>query len=169
MKRVLVIGSGGAGKTTVSLALGEATGLPVVHLDAHYWRPGWVEPTPEEWSEQVDRLAAEPRWIMDGNYGGTLARRLEACDTVVFLDRHPLLCAWRVVKRRVRHHGATRPDLAPGCPEQINLEFIRWIWGYRTRRRPGVLRQLRQLRSDQRAIVLRTDVEIRRFLASVQP
>ena len=64
MRRVLVIGSGGAGKTTFSLALAKRTGLPVVHLDAHFWRPGWGQPESEEWADQVDRLAAEPRWIM---------------------------------------------------------------------------------------------------------
>lgn len=164
MQRVLVIGSGGAGKTTLSSALAEATGLPVVHLDAHFWRPGWIQPSSEEWAEQVDRLIAQPRWIMDGNYGGTMARRLEACDTAIFLDRPRLLCVWRVVKRRLRYHGVARPDLPPGCPEQLNMEFVRWIWSYPGRKRPTILRALADLRDDQRAVILRTGADVRRFL-----
>ncbi len=165
VERVLVVGSGGAGKTTFSLALAERTGLPVVHLDAHFWRPGWVQPSSEEWAEQVDRLAAEPRWIMDGNYGGTMDRRLAACDTVVVLDPPRLLCVWRVVKRRLKHHGATRPDLAPGCPERLTMEFIRWIWSYPQRKRPTILEKLARLRPDQRAIVVRSQADIEAFLA----
>lgn len=165
MERVLVIGSGGAGKTTFSLALAERTGLPVVHLDTHFWRPGWVQPSSEEWVEQVALLTAEPRWIMDGNYGGTMDSRLAACDTVVFLDRPRVLCVWRAVKRRLQHHGATRPDLAPGCPEQLNAEFLRWIWDYPNRKRPGILEKLARLRPDQRAIVVRSQADIEALLA----
>ncbi|NNF14774.1 MAG: DNA topology modulation protein [Gemmatimonadetes bacterium] len=167
MQRVLVIGSGGAGKTTFSLELAKRTKLPVIHLDAHFWRPGWVQPEPEEWADQVDQLTSEPRWIMDGNYGGTMERRLEACDTVVFLDRPRLLCLWRVVKRRLRHHRNSRQDLPPGCPEQLDLEFMRWIWSYPGRKRPAILERLSRLRADQAVVVLRTGTDVRRFLTSV--
>lgn len=168
MQRVLVIGSGGAGKTTFSLALAKRTGLPVVHLDAHFWRPGWGQPESEDWADQVDRLVAEPRWIMDGNYGGTMAARLAVCDTAIFLDRPRLLCIWRVVKRRVQYHGVARPDLAPGCPEQLDVAFLRYIWNYPSQRRPTILSRIDGLRTDQTGIVLRTDAEIEGFLKSVE-
>src|SRR5438034_11750677 len=86
LKRILVIGSGGSGKTTFARRLAERTTLPLIHLDALYWRPGW-DPTPaDEWRARVEALANEPAWIMDGNYGGTLDIRLAASDTIVFLD-----------------------------------------------------------------------------------
>ncbi len=86
LKRILVIGSGGSGKTTFARRLAERTKLPLIHLDALYWRPGW-DPTPdEEWRAKVAELVNTPAWIMDGNYGGTLNIRLAACDAVVFLD-----------------------------------------------------------------------------------
>lgn len=168
MQRVLVVGSGGAGKTTFSLALAKRTGLPVVHLDAHFWRWGWVQPESEVWADQVDRLTAEPRWIMDGNYGGTMAARLAVCDTAIFLDRPRLLCIWRVIKRRAQHHGVSRPDLAPGCPEQLSVAFLRYIWNYPSQRRPIILSRLDGLRADQSGIMLRTDAEIQGFLKSAE-
>ena len=104
-RRILVVGSGGAGKSTFARRLGELTGLPVVHLDRHFWRPGW-NPTPtNEWNETVAQLAAAPEWIMDGNFGGSLAIRGPRCDAVVFFDFPRVLCLWSVLKRWCRFRG----------------------------------------------------------------
>ena len=109
MNRVLIIGSGGSGKTTLARRLAERTGLPLIHLDALYWRPGW-DPTPgDEWRARIAALVRGERWIIDGNYGGTLDLRLEACDTVIFLDVSRWVCLWRGDGRRFsiasRHSG----------------------------------------------------------------
>jgi adenylate kinase family enzyme len=167
MRRVLVIGSGGSGKTTLARRLGQSAGLPVVHLDARYWRPGWVAPSPEEWEATVRQLLAADAWIMDGNYGGTLDLRLGACDTVVFLDLSRTLCLWRVLKRQVRWWGRSRPELPAGCPERFSWEFLRWIWTYPARRRPGILERLARIQPAATVIHLRSDREIERFLARV--
>lgn len=116
MKRVLVIGPGGAGKTTFATRLGAVTGLPVVHLDARFWRAGWIATPDAEWRATVARLVAEGEWILDGNYGSTLDARLEACDTVVFLDVPRVICLARVLSRWLRLRGRARPDVGPGCP-----------------------------------------------------
>lgn len=166
MQRVLVIGAGGAGKSTFAARLGLRTGLPVVHLDREYWQPGWIEPHPEAWVTTIARLTAGERWILDGNFGGSLERRLAACDTVVFLDMPRLACLRRVLSRYLRYRGSARPDMTPGCNEKLPLEFLWWIWTYPTRRRPAVLRCLRGLRADQTAVVLRSDADVERFLAS---
>lgn len=86
MERVAIIGPGGAGKSTLARQLGAITGVPVIHLDREHWKPGWVETPAAEWEERVRELAAAERWIIDGNYGGTLDVRLDRADTVVFLD-----------------------------------------------------------------------------------
>ena len=167
MRRVQVIGAGGAGKSTLARRLGERLGVPVVHLDALYWRAGWV-PTPDpEWRERVRALVAEPAWIMDGNYGGTMEERLAASDTVIFLDlpRHVSLA--RIVRRWWRWRGRSRPDLADGCPETLTWEFVRWVWTYRTRRRPAVLERLARLPASVRTVILRSDDEVEAFLASI--
>jgi adenylate kinase family enzyme len=167
MQRVLVIGSGGAGKSTFAARLAGRTGLPLIHLDAAYWKLGWVETPKPAWVEAVRRLAAGERWVMDGNYGGTLDLRLAACDTVILLDLPRLVCATRVLRRWMRFRGRSRPDMTPGCPERLSWEFLRWVWTYPSERRPGILLRLSRLRSDQRAIVLRSAGEVEDFLRSI--
>ena len=93
--RVLVIGMAGAGKSTFSRALSARTGLPVIHLDFHYWKPGWVKPSEDEWREKQRGLLAGPAWIADGNDLATLDLRLERAEAVVLLDTPWWICAGR--------------------------------------------------------------------------
>ena len=167
MRKVLVIGSGGAGKSTFAARLGERTGLPVLHLDTLYWRAGWREPPREEWDARVEELLRGDAWIMDGNYGRTLERRLAACDTVILLDLPRTLCLWRVIKRRLRFRGRARPDMNEGCRERLTWEFVRWVWTYRRERRPGVLEKLSRLDGGQRVFRLRSRREVEGFLEGV--
>ena len=96
MRRVLVIGSCGAGKSTFSRRLHKLTGLPLLHLDRHYWKPGWVESEVDEWKAKVEELIAGDEWIIDGNYGGTMEMRMRRADTVIWLDLPRYLCTYRV-------------------------------------------------------------------------
>lgn len=167
MKRVLVIGSGGAGKSTLARRLGSRLGLPVIHLDVYFWRPGWVETPREEWARKVEELCAGDSWVMDGNYSGTLEMRLAACDTVIFLDLLPVLCIWRVLKRAAMYRNSTRPDMTAGCRENLQLKFLHWVWTYRKSRRPKILAALDRVAGEKRVIVLTSDAEVERFLAEV--
>lgn len=166
MRRVLVIGSGGAGKSTLSRRLGEALQLPVLHLDAHYWQPGWVEPSREDWSRLLLVLTAADAWVMDGNYSGTLPQRLAACDTVVFLDLSRWRCLWRVARRAWRYRGQRRPDMAEGCPERLEWAFLKWVFDYPTRTRPTLELMLAQAENaGKRVLRLRTPRAVEAFLA----
>jgi adenylate kinase family enzyme len=113
-RRVLVIGMAGSGKSTFSRALSATTGLPVIHLDVHYWQPGWVEPSEEAWRETQRSLLAGDAWIADGNDEDTLALRLERADTVVLLDTPWWTCAYRAFVR-----GLVKPvgEMPEGCPD----------------------------------------------------
>ena len=135
----MVVGCGGAGKSTFSRALGDLTGLPVVHLDRLYWRPGWGEPPKAEWRARVEREAAKDRWILDGNYGGTLRERICRADAVVFLDLGPLTCTVGVLKRTFVGRFKHRPDLPEGCRDTVDWEFLKWVWQFRQHSRPRVL------------------------------
>jgi adenylate kinase family enzyme len=163
--RVLVIGSGGAGKTTLARRIAAARSLPLVHLDQLYWQPGWVPTPADEWERRVAELVQEERWVMDGNYGGTMALRLAAADTVVFLDVPRLTCLSRAARRAFRNRGRTRDDLAPGCPDKLDRDFVRWIWSYPRTRRPRVLDLLEAFRrTGGNAVVVRNADEIESFL-----
>lgn len=164
MQRILVIGSGGAGKSTVANALGLRLRLPVVHLDAHYWHPGWVPTPSDEWHAHVATLIAHEAWVIDGNYGGTMDLRLAACDTVVLLDLPRFTCLWRIVKRAIRFRGRSRPDMTPGCPERLSWDFVWWVLSYPSSRRPDVLKRLAALPPTTRVVRLRNDREVATFV-----
>jgi len=169
MRRVLVIGSGGSGKTTLARRLADRTGIPVIHLDSYFWRPGWEATPPDQWKATVQDLLARDAWIMDGNYGGTLESRLLACDTVVFLDLPRLVCLRRVLIRRLGSLRRDRPELPAGCPERLSWEFLVWIWTYPVRRRGAILRRLAELGKEKRVIILRSPAEVEAFLAGKTP
>jgi len=99
MDRILIIGSSGAGKTTLATWLGRRLDLPVIHLDFHYWRSNWTVPLAEEWRARVSELVQGDKWVMDGNFGGSLNIRLPACDTITFLDFPRRISLWRILKR----------------------------------------------------------------------
>jgi adenylate kinase family enzyme len=167
MRRVLVIGSGGAGKSTFARRLGARLDLPVIHLDANYWKPGWVETPKDEWRRKVERLVEGNAWVIDGNYSGTLDVRLAACDSVVFLDLPRAVCVWRVVKRALKYRGGSRPDMAEGCREKLNLEFLLWIWNYPKRTRPKIIELLERHSVDKRIVRLHSDAEVERFFGGL--
>jgi adenylate kinase family enzyme len=166
MRKVIVIGSGGAGKTTFAGRLGERLGLEVIHLDRLYWHPGWVKTPKDVWRLRVEELLRRDAWVMDGNYSGTLDLRLEACDTVVFLDMGRAVCLWRVLKRLAQHWHRSRPDMAEGCHERFDLKFIYWIlWDYPRRSRPKVLARLAECSRSKSVVRLRSEADVERFLA----
>lgn len=115
-RRVLVIGMAGSGKSTFSRALSAKTGLPLIYLDLAYWKPGWVEPSQEEWREKQSSLVAGDAWIIDGNDDETLDLRLERADTVVFLDTPWWTCAGRAFLRGLRKPVSEMPE---GCDDSV--------------------------------------------------
>lgn len=168
MDRILVLGSGGSGKSTLSRLMGDRLDLPVIHLDTHYWNAGWT-PTPEPlWRDRVSALVAQPRWIMDGNFSGTFDLRFPRAQGVVFLDIPRILCLARVLRRWRQFAGRTRPDLPPHCPESLDFEFLQWVWAFPSRSRPAVLKAIEAHRAHGPAWVLRSPVEVERFVESLR-
>ncbi len=165
MQRILVIGSAGSGKSYFGRALAERLGVEVIHLDQHFWGPGWCEPSHPVWDARLEELLARPAWVMEGSYTRTLQRRLQACDTAIFLDLPRWLCMWRVLWRIWTTRGQVRFDMAPGCPEQFHLGFLGLVWGYPARSRPKVLALLEQRRGAIALYRLRSRREVRQFLA----
>jgi len=164
MKKVLIIGPGGAGKSTVARRLGELLRIEVFHLDRYYWQPGWVETPKHIWQARVEQLLRQDSWIIDGNYSGTLGTRLQACDTVIFLDMSRLLCVWRIIRRRLIYRKTKRPDMADRCDERFSLEFLSWVWNYSRRSRPKVVGLLKANEKTKKIVWLSSKGEVERFL-----
>lgn len=117
------------------------------------------------WESTVARINQQPECIRDGNYGGTLERRLSACDTVIVLDTSPWLCLWRVLKRRRHYAGRSRPEMASGCPERVDAKVLWWVCTYPVRRLRNLLRKLETFRYAGNTIeVLRSASEVDDFL-----
>lgn len=165
MQRILIIGCSGAGKSTLARALGEKTGLPVVHLDGLFWEPGWVESSRDVFDARLIAELEKPAWIIDGNYARTLPLRLEKCDTVIYLDFSRWLCIFGVLKRVLTTYGTVRPDMPEGCPERFDWEFLKWVWNFNARNREKMFAQLQTL-PPERLILLRNRREVRNFLKS---
>ena len=127
MRRILIVGPCGAGKSTLAAQLGPILGLPVFHMDQLNWQPGWVESSKDEIREKLAVITAIESWIIDGTYGGTLAPRLERADTVLYLDYPIRLCIARLLKRIWTWRGKARPDMTEDCPERFELGFFLYV------------------------------------------
>ncbi len=163
MERILIIGCSCSGKSTMARAMREQLGLPVVHLDQLWWKPGWETATREEFDTKLDIALSMDRWIIDGNYSRTMERRLEKCDTIIYLDFSRWECLLGLAQRIFSSYGKVRADMAPGCPERFDWEFVKWIWNFNKHNR--VLNYTWIAKSKHaRAIVLKSRKEVRDFL-----
>jgi adenylate kinase family enzyme len=133
MKRVVILGRGASGKSTLAARLGQITGLPVIELDKIFWRPGLVATPRDEWGAVQERLVAEERWIMDGDLGpyDAVEVRLRAADTIILLDFSFVRCAWRAM-RRARERA----------------DFWRWLAAYRRQSLPVLMAAIAEHAAD---------------------
>jgi adenylate kinase family enzyme len=165
VERVLVIGSPGAGKSTLATEIARRTGLPLVHMDQLAWKAGWVEASLDELDAKVREAVAGPRWVIDGNYGRTLPLRLPRADTVIDLDLPRWLCVWSILRRRLQHRGRTRADMTPGCPERVDWEFLIYTIRFGDGGRRRIEESLAGFAG--RRVKLRSRGQVRAFLASL--
>lgn len=134
MKRILIIGCPGSGKSTLSGELHRATGIPLYHLDMMYWNPDKTTVGEELFKERLSQVLAKERWIIDGNYQSTMEQRMAACDTVIFLDYPKELCLQGVRERM----GKPREDL-PWIEEGEDEEFLKFICNFEQETKPKIL------------------------------
>lgn len=167
MRRVMIVGCAGAGKTTLARRLAEASGLPLVHLDFHYWRPGWQLPDLEDWRKRVCALAGASEWIMDGNYSNTYDVRMPRADTLIWLDYPRSVCLRRVLLRTLTGYGRTRSDLPESCPERFDLAFLRYVWNFPDKYRPRIANAIGRFGGHLRIAHLRRDRDAEGFLAKL--
>jgi adenylate kinase family enzyme len=158
LRKIVILGRGGAGKSTLAVRLGAALALPVIELDKHFWAPDLTATPKHQWADIQRRLTSGRRWVMDGDLGpyDVLEVRLRAADTVIVLDFPLWRCAWRALRR-----------------SRENLAFWRWLVGYRRHSLPTVMAAIEVDAPRAELRVLRSPRAVERFLdqasASAQP
>jgi adenylate kinase family enzyme len=135
MKKIMIIGSGGAGKSTLAKELGRKLGIPVHHLDTLFFGSRAVPTDREEFQQIQNSILAEDCWIIDGNFSGTMGDRLEKADTIIFLHYSTLRCLYGIIRRRIQYHGKSRPDNGEGCPERLEWAFVKWVAEFNRKKR----------------------------------
>jgi len=164
--RILVLGPSGSGKTQLALRLGELLGLPLVHLDAHRWRPGWVALADRDWRPVVVELTRASEWIMDGTYESTLDLRIPAADAVIVLEAGRLTCLLGLLRRRFLDGRGRRPDAPAG--QRIDRAFLRYLWRYPVATRPMLLAKLREHAEGKTVVVVHGRRQARRLVEDVR-
>jgi adenylate kinase family enzyme len=152
MKRVVILGRGASGKSTLAARLGQITGIPVIELDKIFWQAGLVGLPRDRWIAVQEGLAAGERWIMDGDLGpyDAVEVRLRAADTILFLDFSLVRCAWRAIRR-----------------SRERSDFWRWLVAYRWKSRPGLMKAMANHAADAELHVFRNPEELARFVAEL--
>ena len=156
MEKIIVVGCGGAGKSTFSRELSNKLDIPVYHLDKLFWNEGWIETPKAEFNKKIEKVINKDKWIIDGNYIRTIDIRAKKADTIIFINMPTYICLYRIFKRRFMYRGKSRPDMAEGCPEGIDIEFFKKI-------RPEILKKL-SLYKEKDIIILNGKKEVRKFL-----
>lgn len=162
--KIAIIGYSGAGKSTLAGKLGSYYRCDVLHLDAVHFAPNWVERSEEEMTADVKAFMERESWVIEGNYSGVLyQRRMEEADQIIFLNFNRFSCLWRAYRRYRTYQGKVRPDMAAGCDEKLDWEFVCWI--LRDGRSPKAKRRYRNVMETypQKVVVLKNQRELDRF------
>ncbi|MBR5520736.1 MAG: DNA topology modulation protein [Oscillospiraceae bacterium] len=167
--KIAIVGYTGSGKSTTARMLGEKYNIPVLHLDTVHWMPDW-QVRPVEESKEIVREFMEQNnsWIIDGNYKALLqSDRLESADKILFFDFNRYTCFWRRMKRWLKYRGKSRPDIAEGCNEKIDSEFIRWILkdGRTLKKRKGYENMCKK--HSNKVAIIKNQRQLDEFMASL--
>jgi adenylate kinase family enzyme len=168
MQRILVMGSSGSGKSTFARRLSAITGIPVVSIDALFWKAGRLASERSEFKARLAEATRQPRWIMDGNYTSAEGElRREVSDTVIWFGLPRSTCMLGILTRIATNYGRVRPEMGEGCPEKIDFEFFRYVWTFRDRQRPTLLAYFGGLRPDQTFITFTDRARADRYLSEL--
>ena len=162
MKRIIVIGSPGAGKSTFARQLRDITGLPLYYLDMIWHLPDRTTITKDEFDQKLMDILKTDTWIIDGNYGRTIEMRLKYCDTVFLLD-YPLEVCLAGAKARV---GKKREEI-PWVEEELDEEFRQWIIGFPEKKLPQIYELLKQYGTGKEIHIFRAREDANKYLESI--
>lgn len=164
LKKIAIIGNAGSGKTTLAFKLSEKMNLTLYHLDQYCWKPGWQKIEFETFKQIHDNLCQKDAWIIEGSYYKLLQQRALHADVIIYLDIPTYICLWRVLKRAILHFGQDIPGNPVECKQNLFtfrfLEFLRWIWSFNKKNKPGILKILNELENSKQIYILKSQKDI---------
>lgn len=164
MKKVIVIGCSGSGKSVFSRSFASVTGLTLYHLDNIWWRSDGTNVSRDEFDVRLNEILATDEWIIDGNYQRTMEMRMKACDTVIFFDIPVSECIEGIKARK----GKDRPDMPwKDAPEDDDDEFMEYVRNYNSEHRPKVIELLSKY-PDKKTVIFRSRREADTFIKEVE-
>ncbi len=167
MNKILIIGVSGSGKSTFAKKLSKKLTIPIIHLDQFFFEPGWIKVEKSLFEKKVLEQIKTARWIIDGNYTNSVELWIKDVDTIFYFDFPVWLCLWNVIKRRIMFHNKTRPDIAEGCNEVLNLEFLKFIWNFPKNNTPRIEAILAKQPEQKRIVRFKNYGEIELFLKNI--
>lgn len=168
MKRILIIGNPGSGKSILAAQMGQILDLPVIHLDKYFWNPCWVITKREIWREKVKEFVSGQEWIIDGNYQSSNDLRFPNADTLIYLDFSTPASLRRIFKRIIQSYNTVRPDMADGCPERLDFEFFKWAWDFRKSVRPKIISDVNKYFKGKSLVILKSPKQVRKFIDEIK-
>ncbi|WP_113000488.1 AAA family ATPase [Rhizobium sp. Root1203] len=163
--RILVIGCSGGGKTTLSKQIGERLDVRHISMDREfYWLPGWVKRPKGEERDMIAAAVVTERWLMDGTGSSTFDLRLPRTEFVLWVRLPRWRCVLGVTRRWLRWRGRPRPEMAAGCPEKLDLEFLSFIWNFERRFVPLIVDGIDRFAPDVPVLQLKSHQEMRHLL-----
>ena len=166
VKRISIVGRPATGKTTLAQQLSNILKIPVTHLDSVNFKPNWEKIPTEERDNIIIEKVKEEYWIIDGNYVGTLPKRLERADLVIWLDYSTTSIIKGVLERTIRNFNKEKKEL-PGCKERIDWHFLKYMITFRTKKRKKIEENINKI-AKEKVIIFHKRKKLNEWLADIQ-
>ena len=163
MKRIVILGPSGTGKTTYGRILGEKLGLKILHLDSVYWKKNWDNIDKEEFDEYMKNFFRKhDKWVIDGTYRNNkhFRYRLDLADTIIFLDVGTQVSMHGIHERAKKFKYRARPDMAEGCKEGIDQIFLKYVAFYYKRTAKPLRADINKYKNKKQVLIFKSRDEI---------
>ena len=167
MKKIVIVGCAGCGKSTLAKILGQNLNIPVLHLDTIYWKANWQVEDKNIFLEKQLKMLENDSWIIDGNYRDTLDLRLKDCDTIIFLDYPRRTAIYGIYKRYFQYRNKQRDTIAEGCREKIDRSFFNWVWNFKKKARPIIVNKINDHKLGKEVLIFKKRKQLKKYLESI--
>ncbi len=170
MKKIMVLGPSGTGKTTIGKILGEKLDLKILHLDSVYWKKDWNNINKEDFNIYMKNFFRNyDSWVIDGNYTNNyhFKYRLDLADTIIFLDFGTQLALKGIHERAHEFKHRSRSDMAEGCNEGIDQVFLQYVAFYYKKRAKYIKAIISKYKNKKKVLIFKTREEIHEWISAL--